>query len=96
MTKCEHVNFHNADNDAVKMQPPQIFESPDGGDTVYVRQPGAVERTVYYESFRKKKLQEQLRHSKLWGEIHRASETDPVLKNMLDQIEVYHRLRHSP
>lgn len=77
-------------------QPAPIFESPDGGDTVYVRQPGSVERTVYYESPRKKKLHEQLLHSKLWGDIHRAAQTDPVLQRMLDQIEVYHRLRNSP
>lgn len=95
-TKYEHANSHNADNHAVNMQPLQIFESPDGGETVYVRQPGSVERTLYSVSPRKQKLEEQLRHSKLWGDIHRAAQNDPVLKNMLDQIEVYHRLRNSP
>lgn len=73
-----------------------IYESPDGGHTVYSRQPGSSQRTLCHQSPSKLKLIESLQHNKLWAAIHRASETDPVLKNMLEQIEIYHRLKNSP
>jgi hypothetical protein len=75
---------------------PDIYESPDGGDTVYVRRAGSDRRELYSESPRKKSLYDQIQHQKLWGDIHRAAQTDAVLKDMLDRIEVYHRLRNSP
>jgi hypothetical protein len=73
-----------------------IYESPDGGDTVYRRRMGETQRELHKISDRKKDLRAELRHSKLWGEIHRAAKTDPVLQEMLDKIVVYHRLKDSP
>jgi hypothetical protein len=70
-----------------------VYESPDGGETVYRRRPGDTERELHKVSDRKKTLIDDLRKNKLWGEIHRAAERDPVLKEMLDQVEVYHTLK---
>ena len=69
-----------------------IYESPDGGDTIYRRKFGETDREMIRESA----LHNQLMRTKLWGDIHRAAQKDPVLKEMLDQIEVYHHLKNSP
>jgi len=75
-----------------------IYESPDGGDTVYRRPIGSdlASRELYSVSEKKQTLIDDLRKQKLWGEIHRAAKSDPVLQDMLDQIIVYHQLRNSP
>lgn len=72
-----------------------IYESPDGGDTVYRRPFGGavIERELYSMSKEKRALHEELKEDKLWGQIRRAAKTDPVLKDMLDQVIVYHRLK---
>ena len=75
-----------------------IYESPDGGDTVYCRPFGSdpSERTLHSISERKKSLIDDLRNQKLWGDIHRAAKSDPVLQEMLDKIVIYHQLKNSP
>jgi hypothetical protein len=73
-----------------------IYESPDGGDTVYRREPGNTDRQLHYISDKRKNLDQELQHAKLWGNIHRSATADPVLKQMLDQIEVYYTLKNIP
>lgn len=75
-----------------------VYESPDGGDTIYRRPVGGdhTQRELHSISDRKKSLNKELARNKLWGDIHRASEKDPVLKDMLDKVEVYHGLKNSP
>jgi hypothetical protein len=69
-----------------------IYESPDGGDTVYRRRSGSVDREMIQEGpLRKKMLRNQL-----WRDIFTSAESDPVLKDMLDRVEIYHRLKDSP
>ena len=73
-----------------------VYETPDGGDTIYRRKIGSDSRELHSTSEKKKNLIDDLREQKLWGEIRRAAEDDPVLQEMLDRIVVYHRLRNSP
>jgi hypothetical protein len=73
-----------------------IYESPDGGDTVYRRRMGDTQRELYSISDKKRCLINDLKKNKLWGDIHRAAQSDPVLKDMLDRVEIYHRLKDSP
>lgn len=73
-----------------------VYESPDGGDTIYRRRLGDTQKELHSISDRKKDLRAELRHSKLWGQIHRAAKKDPVLQEMLDKIEIYHKLKDSP
>jgi hypothetical protein len=69
-----------------------IYESPDGGDTVYRRMVGSVDREMIREGpLRKKMLRNQL-----WRDIFTSAESDPVLQDMLDRVEIYHRLKDSP
>ena len=69
-----------------------IFESPDKGETVYVREEGSTERSLYLESKDKKSLHEQIIESKLWGNIHRAAKTNPALQEALDRVKVTYYL----
>jgi len=69
-----------------------IYESPDGGDTVYRRMVGSVDREMIREGpLRKKMLRNQL-----WRDIFESAESDPILQDMLDRVEIYHRLKDSP
>jgi hypothetical protein len=69
-----------------------IYESPDGGDTVYRRRPGSVEREMIKEG----PLRKQMLRNQLWRDIFVASESDPMLQDMLDRVEVYYRLKDLP
>ena len=40
-------------------------------------------------------LRQKIQRSQLWRDILVAAETDPVLRDMLDQIEIYHRLKNT-
>ena len=71
---------------------PYIYESPDGGDTIYRRKMGETNR----EMIRQGKLSRLQQRSQLWREIFRAAESDPVLQDMLDRVEIYHHLKNSP
>jgi hypothetical protein len=75
-----------------------IYESPDGGDTVYRRLIGSSpeSKELHHVSERKQSLEHDLQEKKLWGKIHRAAKQDPALKDMLDQIVVYYQLKNSP
>lgn len=69
-----------------------IYESPDGGDTIYRRTMRSADRELVREGSLRK-LQQR---SQLWRNIFRAAESDPVLQDMLDRVEVYHSLKDSP
>jgi hypothetical protein len=72
-----------------------IFESPDGGHTVYRRHPGKLDREIVtIDSYAQDKL-DTLKQDKIWGNIRRAAKSDPALKEMLDQIKVYYELKHN-
>jgi len=62
-----------------------IYESPDGGETVYVREPGSSQRQLHAQSPRAVSLHEQIKEDQLWGQIRRAAKTNPALKHALDE-----------
>lgn len=73
-----------------------IYESPDHGNTVYRRETGSGHRELHSVSPTRESLMRDLKRTELWNSIHRAAENDLVLKDMLDQIEIYHALKNSP
>ena len=72
--------------------PPYIYESPDSGDTIYRRLIGTNQRELVREG----PLRQKMLRNQQWQRIFQAAETDPVLQHMLEQIEVYYRLKDSP
>ena len=69
-----------------------IYESPDRGDTVYRRRAGSNQRELVQEG----PLRKKMLRSQLWRDIFEAAESDPVLQEMIDKIEVYYTLKDSP
>ena len=69
-----------------------IFESPDGGETVYARETGETTRTLHSESEKKKSLHDQIMESQLWGNIHRAALTNSTLQEALNRVKVVYYL----
>lgn len=75
-----------------------IYESPDGGHTVYRRQVGQSpsEREIHSISDEKQDRLSQWKEDKLWAEIRRSAQTDPVLKDLLDRAVIYYQLKSQP
>jgi hypothetical protein len=73
---------------------PLVYESPDGGNTVYAREVGAPANTrkMVGQSYEAKNRFEQIQEDKLWGEIRRAARTNPALQKALEQCIIIHHL----
>ena len=41
-----------------------------------------------------KKLIEELREATMWGNIHRLAEKDPYIRELLDKIIAYYKLKY--
>jgi hypothetical protein len=69
-----------------------IYESPDGGETVYARYSGEAERWMVGQSANAKSRIDGLREDKLWGEIRRAAKTNPALQETLERAIIIYEL----
>ena len=69
-----------------------IFESPDGGETVYKRIEGSTERVLHSESELKQTLHEQIKENQLWGNIRRRAKTHPGLQDELNRVIMFYTL----
>ena len=70
---------------ASKITEAVIYESPDGSETVYVREFGGEQKQIPSQSPRAFDLHEQIKEDQLWGNIRRAAKTNPTLKHALDE-----------
>lgn len=68
----------------------KIYESPDGGWTVYEREVGSVTRTLIQED--RNSIQNQLKEDQLWAQIRRRAHTHPGLQSELERVIVYYNL----
>lgn len=74
----------------------QIYESPDGGLTVYARAAGSDPQSrrlisatdAYYQR------QHQQQQDQLWQDIRAAADSDAELANLLDRAKIYYLLKH--
>lgn len=71
---------------------PKIFESPDGGETVYVREIGQPERTLVSETETVRSKWDQIQEDKLWGNIRRKAKGHPALQAELDRVIMFYNL----
>jgi len=63
----------------------KIFESPDNGKTVYVREFGELPHRTPAEDEATKSLIAQLKEDQLWGDIRRTAKTNAALHDILNQ-----------
>ena len=69
-----------------------IFESPDGGRTVYARQPGSTNRELYSQEPALQQELKDLENSKRWVEILQARKDNPELDHLCEQVEILYEL----
>jgi hypothetical protein len=68
-----------------------VYESPDGGETVYARTSGESNRVKIFESDRVVNIRAELLEARLWYDICKHAQTNPVLQDALDRaILLYH------
>ena len=65
-----------------------VYESPDGGKTIYSRKSGSSDRTMIQEDPEKKITQRWL----TWKEILKLAETEPSLRDAIEQAEIVYAL----
>ena len=73
-----------------------VFESPDGGRTVYARKPGDSRRELHYQD---PKLQQELRDlesQRRWTEIFQARRNNAELNDLCEKVELLYELRKQP
>ena len=70
-----------------------IFESPDGGKTVYSRKSGETDRKLVWEDPEAKKEKLFQQRWLEWRDILEASKTNPGLADLIDKAEVFYRLQ---
>lgn len=78
-----------------------VYESPDGGLTVYRRRPGEIERTpievVKTESIDAWTHRRSLAVRRMrWYRMLEAAQHDGVLEEMITRAEVWWELKHAP
>lgn len=68
-----------------------FYKHDDGSETIYVKEPGDKEHKIPNRA-RVFDLHAELQKHKLWGDIHRAAETNPALKRALDEVVLIYTL----
>ena len=69
-----------------------IYESPDGGETVYGRYRGETERFLVGESLKASEKRTGITEDKLWRDIRKAATTNPTLQRAIDRAIMIYRL----
>ena len=69
-----------------------IFESPDGGHTVYARHPGSRDRALHWQDPNTQRELEELESQKRWVDIFQARQSNPELDRLCQQVEILYEL----
>ena len=69
-----------------------IYESPDGGRTVYARRPGTTKRELYSQDPNLQLELAELEREKRWVDIFGARKTNPELDHLCEQVEILYQL----
>jgi hypothetical protein len=69
-----------------------IYETPDGGETIYVKEHSGTQRQLDNQSPRAFDLHAQIKEDQLWGNIRRAAKTNPTLQRALDEAIMLYNL----
>ena len=69
-----------------------IFESPDGGRTVYARRPGTKDRELHWQDPDLQRELAELESQKRWVDIFQARHNNPELNRLCEQVEIMYEL----
>ena len=71
---------------------PKIFESPNGGRTVYSREFGSDEKNFEWEDPAETQATERLRKRREWEEILNAAEDNSALQEAIERVKLLYHL----
>ena len=66
----------------------KVYESPDGGKTIYEREIGSTERVMIREDPERKYIEQY----KNWHEILKGARNNPTLHDLVEQAEIVYAL----
>ena len=69
-----------------------VFESPDGGRTVYARKPGTTKRELHYQDPKLQQELKELESQKRWVDIFQARQDNIELDHLCEQVEILYEL----
>ena len=69
-----------------------IFESPDGGRTVYARSPGNLDRKLHWQDPNLQRELAELESQKRWVDIFQARRDNAELDRLCEQVEILYEL----
>lgn len=69
-----------------------IFESPDGGRTVYARNPGSTHRTLHRQDPELQRELAELEQQKRWVDIFQSRRDNAELNRLCEQVEILYEL----
>lgn len=69
-----------------------IFESPDGGRTVYARNAGSQQRNLHYKDPELQRELEELESQKRWVDIFQARHDNAELNALCEKVEILYEL----
>ena len=69
-----------------------VFESSDGGRTVYARAPGQTKRELYSQDPKLQQELKDLENSKRWVEIFQARRDNVELDQLCEKVELLYEL----
>jgi hypothetical protein len=72
-----------------------IFESPDGGRTVYARRPGQTQRNLHWQDPNLQQELQELEQEKRWVDIFQARQHNAELNRLCEQVEILYELSHT-
>lgn len=78
-----------------KAQEVLIFESPDGGRTVYARRPGEDQRRLHSRDPELERELAELERQRRWAKIQEQRHADPELDRLCEAVEIYFELRRT-
>ena len=69
-----------------------VYESPDGGRTVYARNPGSKNREIHLQDPELEQDLADLRQQERWQFILAARKNNPAINELCEQIEIVYEL----
>jgi len=69
-----------------------VFESPDGGRTVYARNPGNFKRELHWQDPNLQQELKELEQQKRWVDIFSARRDNAELDRLCEQVEIIYEL----
>lgn len=69
-----------------------IYESPDGGHTVYARRPGSSQRELHSQSEERQLELAELEQQKRWVDIFQERKNNSELDRLCEQVEMFYEL----